>query len=64
MVKLITDSEAAEILALTPRQVARLAKCGELPSVTLPGNEVRFDPEDIRQWVEGRKRSGPQGSQE
>jgi excisionase family DNA binding protein len=52
---LITDSEAAEMLRLTPRQVARLAKSGELPSVRLPGNEVRFDPDDIRLWVDSLK---------
>ena len=44
MVQLITESEAAELLRLTPRQVLRFAKRGELPSVILPGNEVRFDP--------------------
>ena len=53
---LLTDSEAADILRLTPRQVARLAKKGILPSVNLPGNEVRFDVDDLRQWVESCKR--------
>ena len=53
---LLTDSEAAEILRLTPRQVARLAKRGELPSVQMPGDEIRFDLEDLRLWVETRKR--------
>ncbi len=55
MGNLITDSEAAEILRLTPRQVARLAKKGILPSVNLPGGEVRFDPDDLRAWVESLK---------
>ena len=53
---LLTDSETAEILRLTPRQVAKLARRGELPCVNLPGNEIRFDPADIRQWVEAHKR--------
>ena len=53
---LLTKNEAAEVLRLTPRQVGKLARRGELPSVQLPGNEVRFDPDDIRQWVETRKR--------
>ena len=52
---LLTDSEAADILRLTPRQVARLAKKGILPSVKLPGDEIRFDPEDIRRWVDSLK---------
>jgi len=58
---LLTDSEAAEILRLTPRQVAKLAKRGEIPTVHLPRNEVRFDSDDLRQWVETLKRPGPQG---
>jgi excisionase family DNA binding protein len=61
MTSLITDSEAAEILRLTPRQVAKLARRGELPSVNLPGNEVRFDVDDIRQWVERHKRPATEG---
>jgi len=52
---LITDSQAAAILQLTPRQVAKLARRGELPTVRLPGNEIRFDPDDIRLWIERHK---------
>jgi excisionase family DNA binding protein len=52
---LLTKTEAAELLRLTPRQVGKLARRGVLPSVRLPGNEVRFDPDDIRQWVETLK---------
>lgn len=50
------------MLRLTPRQVARLAKCGALPSIQLPGNEVRFDPDDIKRWVEARKRPVTEGT--
>ncbi len=53
---LLTDSETADVLRLTPRQVAKLARRGELPTVNLPGNEVRFDAEEIRRFVESRKR--------
>jgi excisionase family DNA binding protein len=49
---LLTDSEAADILRLTPRQVARLARSRELPSVLLPGNEVRFDPADLHKFID------------
>jgi excisionase family DNA binding protein len=58
---LLTDSEAAELLRLTPRQVTRLARRNELPSVCLPGNEIRFDLDDIRRWVDSRKRPMPEG---
>lgn len=53
---LLLDSEAAEILRLTSRQVARLAKQGELPTVHLPGGEIRFDADELREWVQRRKR--------
>jgi excisionase family DNA binding protein len=53
---LLDTFDAADMLRLSPRQVAKLARRGELPSITLPGDEIRFDPEDIRQWVESRKR--------
>ena len=56
---LLTNVEAGELLRLTPRQVLRLAKRGELPAVHLPGDEIRFDPADIAQWVESRKQSAP-----
>jgi excisionase family DNA binding protein len=61
---LITDSEAAEILRLTPRQVAKLAKKGILPSVKLPGDEIRFDPDDIRRWVETLKQPAAEGGKQ
>ena len=52
MSKLITDSEAAEILCLTVRQVARLARRDDLPHVNLPNGELRFDADDLRAWIE------------
>jgi excisionase family DNA binding protein len=58
---LLTDSEAADFLRLTARQVARLAKRGELPSVNLPNGETRFDADDLRLWVETLKRPAAAG---
>jgi excisionase family DNA binding protein len=58
---LLTDVEAAELLRLTPRQVSRLANRGELPAVYLPGNEIRFDPDDLRRWVNSHKRPATEG---
>jgi len=55
MSKLITDFDAAEILCLTPRQVLRLARRGEAPCIRLPNGDYRFDPEDLRRWVESLK---------
>lgn len=53
---LLNESQVADLLGLTARQVIKLARCGEMPSVRLPGDEIRFDPEDICEWVECRKR--------
>ena len=47
MNNLLTQSEAADILGLTPRQVLRLANRGELPRVVFPNSEIRFDPDDL-----------------
>ena len=58
MTCLLNESQVADILGLTPRQVLRLAKSGEIPVVHLPGGEIRFDLDDISRWVESRKRPG------
>ena len=52
---LLTASEAADLLRLTSRQVDRLARRGELPSVHLPGKEIRFDEADLWAWIESHK---------
>ena len=61
MTTLLTRDEAADILKLSPQQVLRLANKGQLPSVRLPNKEVRFDPDDIRQWVETLKQPATAG---
>jgi len=53
--RLLTHDETAGILRLTPRQVARLANAGRLPTVRLPGGEVRIDERDLWQWIERHK---------
>jgi len=49
---LLTSSEAADVVRLTPRQIDRLARRGELPSVHLPGAELRYDVDDLWRWVD------------
>ncbi|MHB8898072.1 MAG: helix-turn-helix domain-containing protein [Thermoguttaceae bacterium] len=56
MTKLLTHNEVSELLQLTPRQVIRLAKRGDFPCVRFPRDEIRFDPDDIRKWVDAHKR--------
>ncbi len=54
--RLLSDSEAGDILGMIPRRVARLAREGKIPSVVLPDEEVRFDEADLWLWVEEHKR--------
>ncbi len=61
MTKLLTQSEAADFLQLTPRQVLRLANRGELPRVVFPNKEIRFDVADLSQFIESHKRPAAEG---
>lgn len=53
---LIDAREAGRLLDMLPARVSRLAKRGEIPSVVLPDGEVRFSPDDLREWVELHRR--------
>lgn len=53
--RLMTSSAAAELLELTPRQVDRLARNGEIPHVRLPNGAIRFDACDLAAWIETLK---------
>ena len=58
MRKLMKVSEVADLLGLSPKTVYRLALQRRLPSVELTDRgSVRFDPEDVLQWVRDRKRT-------
>jgi excisionase family DNA binding protein len=62
---LLDKYDAATLLAVTTRQLTRLVRNSELPCVRLPGGETRFDPDDLREWVESHKRpaNGQRGGQ-
>ena len=55
MTKLLTQSEAADFLGLTPRQVLRLAGRGELPRVVFPNREVRFLERDLADFIDQQR---------
>jgi excisionase family DNA binding protein len=46
----ITAKDVAEILAISPITVYKLAKEGKLPSLRI-GGAVRFDPRAVAQWL-------------
>jgi excisionase family DNA binding protein len=52
--QLMTRSEAAEALAISPRKLDMLAASGDLPSVRI-GRSVRFRPSALEFFVEARE---------
>ena len=55
--RLIDSREAAAILGLSRRTLWTLYNRGEIPVVRI-GRAVRFDPADLRAWVETKKGGG------
>jgi hypothetical protein len=53
--RLLTDTDAADILQMPAARLARFAKANKVPYVRLPDGEIRFDPDDLREWVETLK---------
>ncbi|MGE4104960.1 MAG: helix-turn-helix domain-containing protein [Pirellulales bacterium] len=51
---LLTVRDAAKALNLCERKIWSLVAGGELPTVRI-GRAVRFDPADLRQWIEAHK---------
>ncbi len=50
--RLVPPDEAALVLSLTTRRFNRLVQeCEDLPRVTLPNGDVRFDPEELLKWA-------------
>ena len=55
--RLLTDAEAAELLAVPKSWVGEAARRGELPHVKL-GRYRRFDRAELLEWIEGQKGGG------
>jgi excisionase family DNA binding protein len=53
---LLTTREVAALLGLSPATVLRRWRAGELPGYRLASNVLRFDPAEVRQWLEARRR--------
>lgn len=56
---LLTEFEVGRILRMPSRRVARLARNGIIPSITLPDGSVVFDPEDLLAWINAQKSETP-----
>jgi excisionase family DNA binding protein len=57
---LVTAAEAAKALAISPRKLWALTQSGEIPCVRI-GRAVRYDPTDLRTWIEARKAEAARG---
>lgn len=53
---LLTARDTARMLAISERSLYSLTKAGALPAVRI-GRSVRYDPGDIRAWIESAKKS-------
>jgi predicted DNA-binding transcriptional regulator AlpA len=58
--KLLTARQVGDWLGLAPATILDRFEAGELPGFRLgaKGGPVRFDEEEVRQWLQGR-RHGP-----
>jgi excisionase family DNA binding protein len=51
---LLTVRQAAKVLTLSERTLFTLTKSGAIPAVRF-GRAVRYDPADLRAWIESAK---------
>lgn len=51
---LISPRQAAKLLSISERSLFTLTKSGVLPTVRI-GRSVRYDPCDLRRWIESAK---------
>jgi len=52
--QLLKASEAAQVLAISERLLWSLTNRSEIPCVRI-GRAVRYDPADLRAWIEDQK---------
>jgi excisionase family DNA binding protein len=52
--RLLTSEEAARLLNMSPGWLYGKSKKGEIPRLKL-GRSVRYDPSDLRKWIEAQK---------
>jgi hypothetical protein len=58
---LLTPHDVGLWLTLPTNEVLRLARRGQIPSITLPNGEVMFEPARLARWVAGLPAGAPGG---
>ena len=51
---LLTPGEAARALAISPRKLWAMTDASEIRCIRI-GRSVRYDVDDLRTWIDGRK---------
>jgi excisionase family DNA binding protein len=54
---LLTPTQAAQALAISPRKLWSMTTGGELPHVRM-GRCVRYPLDDLRRWIEAQQEGG------
>jgi excisionase family DNA binding protein len=54
---LLTARQAAKVLSISERTLFSLTKSGSITAVRFGGRNVRYDPADLRAWIDSAKNS-------
>ena len=54
---LLTVTEAAETLSISPRKLWGMTASGEIPHIRL-GRSVRYPVADLQRWIDARREGG------
>jgi len=52
--RLLEVNEVAELLSVTKRTIWKWSRLGILPSIRMPGDIIRWDPEEINKFKTSR----------
>jgi excisionase family DNA binding protein len=56
--RLLTAREVAEQLGVSTGALLRWTRAGRVPAVKLPSGAVRYRPEQLDEWLDGRAMAG------
>lgn len=54
---LLTARQLADVLGVSTDTLLRWTRAGEVPAIKLPGGAVRYRPDAIEEWLDGRTTS-------
>jgi excisionase family DNA binding protein len=57
--RLLTTRDVAAFLNVSPETVLRWHRSGKLSGFQIATNALRFDPDEIRAWLQGTRPNSP-----